>query len=275
MRTLLIIPIVSLLFSCNSAPIKKQAEKVLPHADTLQHVSSDTTNQLEETLKTVPPNIQPVFGYRFVISGDFDGDGKQERLIEHFFSGIDHKETNKFYDSLPEYDQLVALTMKKEPYCFITSDNNSIDSFHIAADGQLLGLSYLKNEGDLDGDGADEISYVINWADWSNLNTWHIATYKNKKWVELYSFPIWDWQLPDLPETFSEYGLFGLENKFIDTKNDTADKRMEKELLNFPGLVKKIGTDKIRVIYRNDDAEEDSMIVNLRRKSRNNKVNSQ
>ena len=139
----------------------------------------------------------------------FRSDGKKEKLIEQFFSGIDNKETNKFYESLLDYDQLVALTVKKDPYTFVISDNELIDTLHISSGGQLLGLSYLKNEGDLNGDGTDEVSYVVNWADWSNLNTWHIVTYKNKKWIELYSFSIWDWQLPNLPETFNQYGPFG------------------------------------------------------------------
>ena len=136
---------------------------------------------------------------------------------------------------------------------------------HISSGGQLLGLSYLKNEGDLNGDGTDEVSYVVNWADWSNTNTWHLVTYKNKKWKELYSFAIWDWQLPDLPETFNQYGLIGLEQKIINTTNVTMNKRIEKELKDFKGLVKKVKTNKIQVIFKNNEAEEDTMIVDLKR----------
>jgi hypothetical protein len=267
MKTSLIIVffVMSLFVSCDTSTKKKQDEKTAFQIDTIQVDSSKTTNQLEETLKTIPKNIKPVLVYRFILTGDFDGDGKKEKLIEHFFSGLDNKETNKFYDSLPDYDQLVAFTVKKEPISFVSSDNGLIDTLLISSGGQLLGLSYLKNEGDLNGDGTDEVSYVVNWADWSNLNTWHLVTYKNKKWVELYSFPIWDWQLPDLPETFNQYGLFGLDNKIINTTNDTVNMRLEKELINFKGLVKKIKTNKIQVIFRNDEAEEDTMNVELKR----------
>jgi hypothetical protein len=267
MKTPLIILffVLTLLFSCDSSTKKTQEEKMVPLIDTLQQDSSKTRNPMEETLNTIPKNIKPVLGYRFILSGDFDGDGKKEKLIEHFYSGLDNKETNKFYDSLSDYDQLVALTVKKEPFSFVSSDNNLIDTLHISSDGQLLGLSYLKNEGDLNGDGTDEVSYVVNWADWSNLNTWHLVTYKNKKWTELYSFPIWDWQLPDLPETFNQYGLFGLEQKIINTTNDTINKRIDKKLIDFKGLVKKVKTNKIQVIFRNDEAEEDTMIVDLKR----------
>lgn len=257
--------VLTLFFSCEISTKKKPDEKTISQIDTLQQDSSKKTDQLEEVLKTIPANIKPVLGYRFIISGDFDGDKKKENLIEHFFSSIDNKETNKFYDGLEDHSQEVALTIKKKPYSFVSSNNKRLDTLHISSGGQLLGLSYLKNEGDLNGDGTDEVSYVVNWADWSSTNTWHLVTYKNKKWTALYSFPIWDWQLPDLPETFNQYGFFGLENKIINTTNDTVNNRLEKELVNFKGLVKKIRTNKIQVIYRNNEAEEDTMIVNLKR----------
>ena len=255
---------LTVCFSCDISTKKKQDEK-MPSIDTLQQDISDTTNALEEVLKTIPENIKPVFGYRFIISGDFDGDGKKEKFIEHFVSGLDNKETNKFYEGLTDYDQLVALTIKKEPYSFVVSDNKLIDTLHISSGGQLLGLSYLKNEGDIDGDGGDEISYVVNWADWSNMNTWHLMSYKNGKWVELYSFDIWDWQLPDLPATFNQYGWFGLEDKLVNTTDDKISKEQEEELLAFKGLVKKIGTNKIQIIY-NNGGDLDTTIIDLKRK---------
>lgn len=265
MRTPLILSIslLTLFFSCDFATKEKQEKKVVSHLDTLHLDSPKAINQLEETLQTTPKEIKPVLGYRFIISGDFDGDGTKEKLTEHFLSGLDNKETNKFYENLPDYEQLVALTEKKEPISFITSDNKRIDTLHISSDKQLLGLFYLKNEGDLNGDGSDEVSYVVNWADWSSLNICHLITYKNKKWTELYSFPIWDWQLPDLPETFDQYGPFGLEQKIINTVDDTLNKRLENEFLNFEGLVKKIKTNQVQVIFRNKEADEDTMVVDL------------
>lgn len=113
-QVVLLLIILIVLVSCNNSTRKKQDEKTVSQFD-----SSNYTNQIEEVLKTIPKNIKPVFGYRFMLSGDFNGDGKKEKLIEHFFSGIDDKETNKFYDSLSEYEQLIALTIKKEPFSFV------------------------------------------------------------------------------------------------------------------------------------------------------------
>lgn len=255
--------VLTLLLSCDSSTQKTQEKKTVSHTEMPKQDSLKTIIPNEEILNTAPKDIKPVFGYRFILTGDFDGDGIREKLIEHFVSGVDNKETNKFYEGLSDYGKLVELTIKKEPISFVISDNQLIDTFHISLGGQLLGLSYLKNEGDLNGDGTDEVSYVVNWADWSNLNTWHLVTYKNNNWTELYSFSIWDWQLPDLPETFNQYGLFGLKQKIINT-NDTINKRIEKELKDFKGLVKKVKTNKIQVIFRNDEAEEDTMIVDLK-----------
>lgn len=205
-----------------------------------------------------PVTHPPVFGYRFVITGDFDGDGKKEKLVEHYYSGIKDQETNK-------YDDLVEMTKKDKTFSFVLSDNKNIDTLHISSSGESFGLSYLKNEGDLNGDGTDDISYVTNWTDWSNLNTWHIMTYKNKHWEDLYNFSMWDWQLPDLPHTINEYGIAGLQNKIMYTKDDSTSRSLEKEFAAFKGLVKKMGKNKIRIIYMNDVPAVDTTIIDLRR----------
>jgi len=240
--------IVSVVFVATSCKQTKSQSQI---AMITEEVSSDSVK------------IKEVFGYRFVITGDFDGDGKREQLIEHYFSLRDNKETNKFYEGLEDYDDAIELAVEKNTYVFLSSDNSLIDTLRIIKGGQVFGISYLKNEGDIDGDGGDEISYVVDWADWSNLNTWHIMTFKNGKWKELYSFPIWDWQLPNLPYTTNQYGLMGTEGKVIITDNDTLNTIIEEELSEFKGLVRKINTNKIQVIFKNDEAMMDTMIVDL------------
>lgn len=247
-RPIIFLLILVMFLSCDNSNKKTREKITISTTETLKH----------------DKKLKPIFGYRFIISGDFDGDGKKENLIEHFFSGIDNKEANKFYENV-EYDDLVELTMKKNPYSFVLSDNKSIDTLQITRIGQNFGLSYLKNEGDLNNDGTDEVSYVVSFADWSNLNTWYLFTYKNKKWQELYSFPIWDWQLPDLPETTNQYGLFGLENKIVNSKDAITNNEIENELKNFKGLVKKMEPNKIQVIYRNEEADKDTIVVDLKK----------
>lgn len=251
------------LFSCNTESTKEQTENIRCEKDTISSPIYMNSGNYRSIIEMVSKKIEPVVGYRFSITGDFDGDGKKENLVEHYVSGHDFKETNKFYENLSDYEQLINLTMQKKPISFVSSDNNSIDTLHIASRGGHFGLSFLKNEGDLNGDGTDEVSYVVNFADLSSWNTYIIMTYKNNKWIELYYFDIWDWLLPDLPETSSQYGICGLTQKMIISKNDELNKQIENELLNFEGLVKKIKTNKIQILCRNEESELDTIIVDL------------
>jgi hypothetical protein len=243
---ILMLIVFSISISCND-------KKDIP-------IIKETTNKSKK--RSIKRKPIPVFGYRFIIEGDFDGDGKKERLTEHFISGIDKKETSKYYDAVEDYWDMIDLTIKKEPISYVLCDNTTIDTLKIHSGGQLFGISYLKNEGDLNGDGTDELSYVVDWADYSNFNSWHIMTYKNGKWKELLTFPIWDWQLPDLPVANNRYSLFGSEGKkFV---NDTVNIRLMKELKQFEGLVKKIKTNKIQVIFMGKEAEIDTIILNMK-----------
>jgi len=264
MKTFSIISFSIILFlSCNFSAENKLGEEIIQYADTLEENNSELGKPQEKQTDAIPKDIKPVFGHRFVITGDFDGDGRTDTLSEHYVSGRDNKETNKFYEGLSDYGQLVELTIEKEPISYCCSNNPLIDTMKIFSGEQLLGLSFLKNEGDLNGDGTDEVSYVVDWADCSNLNTWHLMTYKNNAWAQLYSFPIWDWQLPNLPNTYNQYGLFGLEQKHVSTLQDTGAKNVEKEFSEFKGLLRKIAENKIQIIFRNNEAEEDTMIVDL------------
>lgn len=254
---LLTVVLVTITICCDvNSKNKKPGEQIV----------LDTINK-----NSLQQNITPVFGYRFTIEGDFDGDGEKEKLTEHFISGIDKRETNKYYDGFEDYDDMFVKVMKKEPISFVICDRKQIDTMRIYS-GQIFGVAYLKNEGDLNGDGTDEVSYVVDWADWSNLNSWNIVTYKRHKWVRLYSFPIWDWQLPDLPHATNQYGLFGAEGRTI--VSDTANDMLIKKLIEFEGLVKKINTNKIQVIYRNDEADIDTMFVDLKHLRRKKKFSN-
>lgn len=210
--------------------------------------------------------IRPVMGYRFSVMGDFDGDGRTETLTEHYTDSTG-RETNKFYWGLTDYGALVDSAVAKNPISYVSADNPAIDTLPVSSGGQLLGLSLLRNEGDLNGDGTDEISYVVNWADWSSVNTCHIVTYRNGHWETLYSLDMWDWQIPDLPETYSNFGLFGMMGMEVHTGHDSIDREMEKQLSDFPGfVVKKLGEGRILVRYKNEEASEDTMEVDLNRR---------
>ncbi len=242
---------------------------VILFACSCNHVNPDKqrTGNYTKLKASVKPKISevkkpvPVWGYRFVITGDFNGDGKRDTLTEHYFSGITHKETNKFYDNA-DYDYDWEMTHRQKSYLFISCNDPAIHKLDVAK-GNNFGLLYLKNEGDLDGSGTDEISLVRNNADFSSLNEYSIMTYKNNKWVALYWFPIWEWQLPQLPEASNQYGLFEIDGVTI-TNSDTTNQRLLKELTSFSGLAKKVRKNKIQIIYRSKEISVDTIIVKLK-----------
>jgi hypothetical protein len=57
----------------------------------------------------------------------------------------------------------------------------------------------LKNEGDLNNDGNDEVSFVVNFDDHSTVNTCLVYTYRRKQWQKLLSFSIWEWKIAEKP----------------------------------------------------------------------------
>jgi hypothetical protein len=205
----------------------------------------------------------PDSGYRFKIRGDFNGDGKKEILQERFIRSIDHQETNKFYRNV-DYNTLVALNYRNKPISFLTCTDKHIRNLPIAPDANSFGLAYLKNEGDLDEDGGDEIAYVVNYADWSNVNFCHIMTYKNYQWKTLYSFEIRDWQLPDLPQTYSQSGMTGREN-IIAVNDSAANQKIARAFNDFKGLIKKVAKYKIQINYCSDEGTIDTTIVDIRK----------
>lgn len=225
----------------------------------VDHKPGLNKSQAQQIVKLIP-----VRGYRFKVTGDFDGDGRPDTLTEHFINSNDHRETNKFYEH-GDYDTLVSLNRLKKPISLLLCSNKHIPDLIADRSGRSLGLSYIKNEGDLDGDGADEISFVVDWADWSNVNHCDIMTLKNHQWKLLYTFQIRDWQMPDLPEAYNAYGPMGLENKVINSTDTSANRKIEKNLNDFTGLIKKVANYKIQIIYSTDIAEIDTMVVDIRK----------
>ncbi len=228
------------------------------NSDTLMTVNIPVKDVVSSNVKS----FNPIWGYRFKIKGDFNGDGKKETLEEHFFDGVNNKETYKFCND--SINGEIESLLKRKVHCFISSSDKKVDDLTLAGNDDAFGFSFLKNEGDLNGDGTDEISYVVDWADWSNLNTMHVATCKDGTWVELYSFSIWDWQLPDLPQGYNDYGICGSMGKVVLNKSDSLNIVLENELKNFKGLIKKVGKGRIQVIYRTEEADEDTIIVSIK-----------
>jgi hypothetical protein len=153
-----------------------------------------------------------IFGHRFEVLADVDGDHRPDTLREVYWSRTFDREAAKFLADA-DFDTLVKRAYDLRPLVMLRRSGGRLDT--LDARGSGFGLALLVNEGDLDGDGADEVGYVLDHADWSNTNTYHVLTWKKEGMRVLFTFPIWDWQLPDLPEAEREYGLIGQTGRRI------------------------------------------------------------
>ncbi len=180
-----------------------------------------------------------ILGHRFRVVASLGTEGLPDTLLEHFCSGHDHSEVAKYVADL-SYDSLVSRAFRLDPEIFVTSTNEGLDTLFIRKGGGAFGLAILMNEGDLDGDGRDEIGYVLDNADWSNTNTYVVVSYRNDAWTELFRFAIWDWQLPNLPDAEREYGIIGQTGRHVH-EVDGSMSSVDLVLPVRPGLVKVIG----------------------------------
>ena len=222
--TLFLLLVIIIITSCSNKSEQAYKEKII-YSDTIQNVTLED-NAIQE--------------YSFIndttllyLTGDFNGDGIKDTLYEHYFSKTLNKEVPVPHSNgdLDLADSIIGKVYDLAPISFMTCSNNKIDTLYFSNSSPLFGLYYIKNEGDLDGDGGDEISFILAWADYSTTNECYIISYKKGRWVNLYSFPTWEW---------------------------AADEQMDKG-----GLIKKLSTNKIEVNYRTDEADQATKIVDL------------
>lgn len=135
-------------------------------------------------------------GYKKIIkkeiTGDFNGDGKEDKMEEFLFSSIN----NEQIEVLPqfEYDSIVDYILKLKPILSLNSLSKNIPNLELTKES-AFGVLHMKNEGDLNNDGTDELSVVIDWADWSQINMCMIFTLHENKWIKIGQFDIREGQL--------------------------------------------------------------------------------
>lgn len=103
-----------------------------------------------------------------LIVGDFDGDGKSERL---------------------------RLMLLPDSILALVPDKRGMNTFFVDPAMQAKGFLHLRNEGDLNGDGGHEFSYIPDAADYSNINTCFIVSLQHGKWTVWYDFEVLETEL--------------------------------------------------------------------------------
>ena len=209
----------------------------------------------------MPVMDTPIWGYRFTIRGDFNGDGKADTFYEHFYSKKEHRETNKYFSGDEDIYELGDIADEKEVDAYMACNGCGVDTLH---SGGCIGPLFIKNEGDLDGDGADEVGYVPSIAQMSSINRYHILSYKHGEWMDICRFEIREWQLPPTPFGGRQYGLFGSCGNYMIDPDDTINAALEKNLQTYSEMVKKLKNGKISVSTFDEVTEPVSVVVDLK-----------
>lgn len=207
---------------------EKNTEEETAFMEKLPIEKEDTVAPSKEIAIEEDQRGKPIWGYRFVLFGDFDGDQIQDTLRECYVDAQTKQETNKFFENEDIMAYQGGEMIDHETFSYMLSNNLKIDTFPHTSH---LGIFYAETIGDIDGDGADEIGIVKYHADYSSMNAYHIYTYKNG-WKLYYSFEVRDWEFPALPEYNSIYGFFGAMDKVI-IKDSTQNQAIVDGLKNY------------------------------------------
>jgi hypothetical protein len=193
-------------------------------------ISSNTKDILIKKIDTLLSKAIPVFGYRFTVVGDFNGDNITDTLYERFTDSTYQHEVPKYYERLDtnfDYSDIVFINESLNYVSYIEWKNVDTKLF-----GGQLGFHYIENCGDINVDGKDEILVVKQWSDYSNINEAIIYTFDKNQWIQIYTIPVWEWQFPYSPSASMIPEMFGnYEIGF--THNDSIDKILEDSLKAF------------------------------------------
>jgi len=125
---------------------------------------------------------------KLFVVGDFDGDKKQDTIFQHNYSKLTRTEIEYSADPFQnEWDSVVKWFYDQDADLYLTVNNNKQDTLHLAT---AQGLYCLLNIGDNNVDGKDEIAFVIDYLDFSRVNSCKIYSLCHDKWTLLNQFGI-------------------------------------------------------------------------------------
>ena len=123
----------------------------------------------------------------FVI-GDFDGDEKQDTVLQHNYSRLTKTEIEFSADPFQnEWGTVVKWFYDQDADLYLTINKNNQDTLRL---GTAQGLYCLINIGDNNADGKDEIALVIDYLDFSRVNSCKTYSLCKDKWTLLKQFGV-------------------------------------------------------------------------------------
>lgn len=146
---------------------------------------STKNNNLQKNSREIS-NVKYIQLTNLSVTGDFDGDGNIDTLTEDNISRLN----NMPIDSIPDYiefEYLEKFFNRVGSDIILTFSHQKDDTLHL---GSGYGLFCLINIGDNNKDKKDEIAFVVDYCNFTNISTCYIYTYCKNNWVELKSFSI-------------------------------------------------------------------------------------
>jgi len=121
------------------------------------------------------------------ITGDFDGDGKQDILYQFLADSTGHRVEKIPAFENETWEEIVDYYGRRGYYTALSVKRNPIDTLSF---GFSQSLYCLINIGDLNNDKRDEIAVVPDRIDFSRHNYCYIYSLCNATWKELFSFNV-------------------------------------------------------------------------------------
>lgn len=149
-------------------------------------------NQLDSIDKSIPMPADNKIKFhklkKLFVVGDFDCDKKLDTIFQHNYSRLKKAEIENSADPFQnEWDTVVKWFYDQDADLYLTINNNNQDTLHL---GTGQGLYCLINIGDNNADGKDEIALVIDYLDYSRVNSCKIYSLCKDKWTLLKQFGI-------------------------------------------------------------------------------------
>jgi hypothetical protein len=167
----------------------KQTFYILTLLFGLLSCNSGTEKTVDTTVtKTADDKVKLHKLEKLFVVGDFDGDRNQDTIFQHNFSRLTQSEIEQAADPFQnEWDTVVKWFYEQDADLYLTINKSGKDSLSL---GTAQGLYCLINIGDNNADGKDEIALVIDYLDFSRVNSCKVYSLCGDKWTLLKQFGI-------------------------------------------------------------------------------------
>lgn len=168
--------------------------------------------------------------YPLHITGDFDGDHKQDTLYECCYSLLRSRNCDSIPDSdYTEFEEVLSWYNREEVEVSVRFSAPGYDTLYL---GNAMGLSCLINIGDNNKDGKDEIALSRDNIDYSNMGSCCIYTLCHNKWLVLEQINIheviaFSWAtdtipvFTDVPDFLEKHNGEWYYKDYLEEMNDT------------------------------------------------------